>query len=139
MHIGAGAGAGTGYYTAIMAEVVGPRGQVTAFELDPELAARARANLRSWPHVDVIAGDGAIDNPGPSDALLVNAGATHPRAVWLDAVRPGGRLLVPLTVATEPSGHGSGGMLKITRQETQAFASLDGRPRENDPADLFLK
>jgi len=60
-------GCGVGYYTAIMAEVVGPHGQVTAFELDPELAARARANLRSWPHVDVIAGDGAIDNPGPSE------------------------------------------------------------------------
>lgn len=33
-------GCGTGYYTAIMAEVVGPRGKVTAVEVDPALAAR---------------------------------------------------------------------------------------------------
>jgi protein-L-isoaspartate(D-aspartate) O-methyltransferase len=35
-------GCGTGYYTAIIAEVVGPRGQVTAAEIDPALASQAR-------------------------------------------------------------------------------------------------
>jgi protein-L-isoaspartate(D-aspartate) O-methyltransferase len=53
--------------------------------------------------------------PGPSDAIFVNAGATHPRPVWLDALRRGGRLLVPLTVARDASGHGGGGVLKIIR------------------------
>jgi protein-L-isoaspartate(D-aspartate) O-methyltransferase len=109
-------GCGVGYYTAIMAEVVGPSGHVTAVELDPELAARACTNLSGWPQVAVIEGDGSTYDPGPSDAIFVNAGATHPRAVWLEALRPGGRLLVPLTVAMEPSGHGGGGMLKVTRQ-----------------------
>ena len=31
-------GAGTGYYTAILAELVGPSGHVEAFEIDPALA-----------------------------------------------------------------------------------------------------
>src|SRR5580658_3261621 len=39
-HIGAGAG----YYTAMLAELVGREGCVTAFEFDAVLAARARAN-----------------------------------------------------------------------------------------------
>ena len=109
-------GCGVGYYTAIVAEVVGPSGQVAAIERDPELAARARTNLRRWPHVEVITGDGTIYHSGPSDAVFVNGGATHLCAVWLDALRPGGRLLVPLTAAVDPSGHGSGAMLKVTQQ-----------------------
>jgi protein-L-isoaspartate(D-aspartate) O-methyltransferase len=32
------------------------------------------------------------------DAIFVNTGATRPAAVWLDALRPGGRLLLPLTI-----------------------------------------
>jgi protein-L-isoaspartate(D-aspartate) O-methyltransferase len=109
-------GCGLGYYTAIVAEVVGPAGSVTAVELDPTLAARAGTHLRQWPQVTVVAGDGGAYDPGPSDAILVNAGATHPRPVWVDALRQGGRLLVPLTVARHASGHGGGGVLKITRQ-----------------------
>jgi protein-L-isoaspartate(D-aspartate) O-methyltransferase len=109
-------GCGLGYYTAIVAAVVGPAGSVTAIELDPTLAAQAGTNLRDWPQVNVVAGDGGAYDPGPSDAIFVNAGATHPHPVWLDALRQGGRLLVPLTVARDAGGHGHGGVLKITRQ-----------------------
>ena len=52
-------GCGTGYYSAVMAEVVGPRGRVTAYEVDARLAELARANLRDWPHVEVVHGNGA--------------------------------------------------------------------------------
>jgi protein-L-isoaspartate(D-aspartate) O-methyltransferase len=38
-------GCGTGYYTAILAEVVGLDGRVTAYEIDPDLAGRAQSNL----------------------------------------------------------------------------------------------
>ena len=46
-------GCGTGYYTAIMAEMVGPTGRVTAVEIDPALAAQARSNLTSYPNVRI--------------------------------------------------------------------------------------
>jgi protein-L-isoaspartate(D-aspartate) O-methyltransferase len=40
-------GCGVGYYTAIIAEVVGPSGSVVALELQSDLAARAKENLAS--------------------------------------------------------------------------------------------
>jgi protein-L-isoaspartate(D-aspartate) O-methyltransferase len=90
-------GAGVGYYTAIMAELAGPEGKILAAEIDPALADRARTNLASRPNVQVVAADGARADPGPVDVIVVNAGATHPLPVWLNAMMPDGRLLLPLT------------------------------------------
>jgi protein-L-isoaspartate(D-aspartate) O-methyltransferase len=90
-------GAGTGYYTAIQAEIIGLEGRVTGVEVDPELAARARANLADRANVEIVAEDGSRHDPGPVDALIVNAGATHPMPCWLSALKAGGRMLLPLT------------------------------------------
>lgn len=92
-------GCGVGYYTAIMAELVGPSGQVLASELDPDLAARAVLNLRAYAHVSVRQGDGVGIDPGPCDAIFINAGVTHPHSKWLDSLNEGGSLVLPLTVA----------------------------------------
>jgi protein-L-isoaspartate(D-aspartate) O-methyltransferase len=90
-------GCATGYTTALLAEMVGTAGHVTAVEIDPELAARARRNLAELPQVTVIQADGGAHDPGPADAILIDAGATHPRRLWLDCLRQGGRLVLPLT------------------------------------------
>jgi protein-L-isoaspartate(D-aspartate) O-methyltransferase len=108
-------GAGTGYYTAIMAEVVGPGGEVVATEVHPELGPAARKNLSDRPNVRVHAADGFGFDPGECDAMLINAGVTHPLPLWLDRLRPGGRLAVPVTVSMGPN-LGKGVMLKITRK-----------------------
>ena len=94
-------GAGTGYYSAILAEIVGRAGRVTAIEIDPALAALAASNLDEWPQATVIAADGFAFRPDrPADAIIVNAGVTHFSSVWLDTLSAeGGRLLVPLTNA----------------------------------------
>jgi protein-L-isoaspartate(D-aspartate) O-methyltransferase len=94
-------GAGTGYYSAILAEIVGCAGRVTAIEIDPALAARARGNLGEWPQATVVTGDGFTFRPHrPADAIIINAGVTHLSSVWLDALAAeGGRLLAPLTNA----------------------------------------
>ena len=108
-------GCGVGYYTAIMAEVVGPAGRVIGIEIDADLAARACENLAYLAHVEVVHADGGEYAPEPCDAIFVNAGATHPRAVWVDPLRPGGRLVLFLTATVDDSGVGKGGMLKVSR------------------------
>jgi len=90
-------GAGTGYYTAVMAHCVGPSGGVVAFEVDEALAAEARANVASMPWVEVRHGDAATPVDGSFHAIVVNAGITHPLAWWLDALAAGGRMILPLT------------------------------------------
>ena len=90
-------GAGTGYYSALLADLVGPTGRVHAYEIEAELAERARLALADRPNVSVHARS-AFAAPLPSaDVLYVNAGASHPPAEWLAALRPGGRLIFPLT------------------------------------------
>ena len=116
-------GCGVGYYTAIIAEVVGPGGSVTGCDVQPELAARAKQNLSSYPNVTVAEGDGATFDPGECDAMLINAGATHPLPLWLDRLPEGGRLVVPLTMAMAPT-RGVGVMAKIVRQGSAYSAQV---------------
>ncbi|HEX6493972.1 MAG TPA: protein-L-isoaspartate(D-aspartate) O-methyltransferase [Acidobacteriaceae bacterium] len=111
-------GAGTGYYTTILARLVGERGVVDAYEIEPGLVRRAAANLASLPQVKLHARSGA-EGPLPAcDVLYVNAGATAPLAVWLDALKPGGRLLFPLTPDDD-----AGAMLLITRTDSEVYAA----------------
>lgn len=116
-------GCGLGYYTALMAHCVGPSGRIVAIEADAALADEARANLSAMPWVEVRHGDARDDLREPFDAVLVNAGVTHPLDWWLDALTPGGRLMVPLTVPMIAMGAtlGKGLMLLITRRDALAF------------------
>jgi protein-L-isoaspartate(D-aspartate) O-methyltransferase len=90
-------GAGTGYYAAILAQLVGPSGKVVAYEIDAALARRAVENLAPWENVEVRSTSGVANNLPRCDAIYVNAGATRPAAEWLDALNEGGRLMFPLS------------------------------------------
>ena len=109
-------GCATGYYSALIAQTVGPTGSLTSIEVDESLAASARSNLKDMDWVDVRHGDGTDVAPDSVDAILVNAGMTHPHESWLNALRPGGRLLVPLTFTMPAMGPiGKGVMTLVTR------------------------
>ncbi|TGQ71524.1 protein-L-isoaspartate O-methyltransferase [Mesorhizobium sp. M00.F.Ca.ET.186.01.1.1] len=88
-------GAGTGYYTALLARLVSPGGTVAAFELDKALAGLARENLEAYGNVAVIHGDAVTAPLPPSDIIYVNAGVVAPPVGWLKALRPGGRMIFP--------------------------------------------
>ena len=115
-------GCGTGYYTAILAEIVGPGGRVVGVDIDPQLAQRARDNLSYLSQAHVVGSDDLRFEPGSVDAVFVNAGATHPLRKWVDALDLGGRLLIPLTASKGPEGFGSGGMFLIQRRR-EGFAA----------------
>jgi protein-L-isoaspartate(D-aspartate) O-methyltransferase len=111
-------GCGLGYYTAIIAHAVGPEGGVVAYEVDQTLAADARRNLGFIPWVSVRHGD-ASTLDAAFDAVLVNAGMTHPPAAWLDALVPAGRMILPLTGTMPAMGTsiGKGIVYRLTKRE----------------------
>ena len=123
-------GCGFGYYTAVIGECVGPAGRVVAFEVDDSLAGEARRTLASQPWIDARHGDSSAPLGEAFDAILVNAGVTHPIDSWLDALAPGGRMMLPLTTAMPAMGStlGKGLVLLVTKAEsgelTASFISV---------------
>ncbi len=110
-------GAGTGYYTAILAQLVGKSGHIRAIEYDERLAAIARENLKPLPQVELIHGDASVCDPGHGlDLIVAFTGGTHPPSLWLERLAPGGRLLMPLVGADT---HGF--MLKVVRRGHRQF------------------
>jgi len=88
-------GAGTGYYSAILALLVEPGGRVEAYEYEADLAAQAADNLKGYPQVAVHAAS-AFGRILPSaDVIYVNAGVSAPDREWLRALQHGGRLIFP--------------------------------------------
>lgn len=104
-------GCGLGYFSAVLSKIVGPKGSVHAIECDGRLAARAANCLRPYCNVEVVHGDGCGKTGGPADVIIVHAGFSHPHPLWLQSLRPRGRLLVPLTQRDR-----EGAALKITRK-----------------------
>ena len=99
-------GAGQGYYTAVIAQLVGDGGKVMAIEYEPDLAKRAAVNLSGYARVRVVQGDGTTMPLELADVIYVNAGAVRPANTWLEAMKDGGRLILPLTVGyTTGAGH----------------------------------
>lgn len=121
-------GAGTGYYSALLAELAGRTGHVDAIELDPALLERARQNLSPWPWVSASNDATNVLAPDTVDVMLIHAGASHVRDEWLDALSPRGRLLVPLTCAMPGMAVtlGKGMMAFVSRNDAEWRASVFG-------------
>jgi protein-L-isoaspartate(D-aspartate) O-methyltransferase len=109
-------GAGGGYYTAILAELVAWNGWVTAIEYEPDLAAAAAQALADRPNVEVMAGDAHVLVDGPADIIVASCGFDTVPVRWVRQLRDGGRLMLPLTAASPLSGIGAGAVLLVTRR-----------------------
>lgn len=114
-------GCGTGYYSAILSYLVGPKGRVIAIDSERLFVEEARKNLRGQRNVKVVYHDGREDLGLSADVVVVHAGFSHAHRVWLDALRPDGRLLVPIT-----NRLGQGTLFKITRLGAQYCAEAIG-------------
>jgi protein-L-isoaspartate(D-aspartate) O-methyltransferase len=110
-------GPGLGYYTAVMAACVGEGGRVLALEADEALAGAARRNLASMPWVEVRADASGRPSGETFDAILINAGVTHPMDEWLDALTASGRMVLPITSTMAPMGNVGKGLVFVIRKE----------------------
>ncbi|HOT23895.1 MAG TPA: protein-L-isoaspartate(D-aspartate) O-methyltransferase [Thermoleophilia bacterium] len=90
-------GAGSGYQSAVLAELAG---DVFAVERIPALAEQARERLTKlgYRNVQVLAGDGTAGWPehAPYDGIMVAAAAAEVPPALIDQLAEGGRLVIPL-------------------------------------------
>jgi protein-L-isoaspartate(D-aspartate) O-methyltransferase len=90
-------GAGSGYQTALLAELAS---QVFAVERLGLLAAAARDVLTrlGYRNVRIVTGDGSLGFPeaAPFDAIVVSAAAPSVPSALVAQLAPGGRLVVPV-------------------------------------------
>ncbi len=90
-------GAGTGYTTALLAELVR---WVRGIEIDAEEARKANQRLAELGYGEdlVITGDGwkGLPEEAPFDAILVNAAAARWPAALVEQLAPGGRMVAPI-------------------------------------------
>jgi len=95
-------GTGSGYHTAILAELVR---HVYTIELLPGLAAAAqeRRSAMDYRNISFRVGDGTLGwkEEAPFDAILVTAAGRSLSPELITQLTPGGRMLVPLG---EPEG-----------------------------------
>lgn len=139
-------GAGTGYYSAILAELVGLSGRVIAVEYDPDLAEQARINLTPWPNVEVVQDDGTAWPQGEVDGIYVNFAVERPADPWIEHLRPKGHLVFPIGTAGRPRSPGGprhtvrGAVLLVEKNGSEhpvqvvspaSFVCADGRHAVN--------
>ena len=115
-------GAGSGYETALLAELART---VHGVERIASLAENARATLErlGYRNVSIVQGDGSqgLPDAAPFDAIVVAAAAPRVPPSLLDQLRDGGRLVIPV-------GSGIAQELQLIRKSGDAITTrhLDG-------------
>lgn len=99
-------GAGSGWTTAILAQLVGPDGEVLGVELEPPLVELGRAHLtshaaRSGRHLAArieaaVPGELGLPQHAPFDRILVSAEAEALPRSLVDQLAEGGRMVIPV-------------------------------------------
>jgi protein-L-isoaspartate(D-aspartate) O-methyltransferase len=104
-------GTGCGYQTAVLARIAS---EVYTVERIGALVSKARRNLQSLKvkNVRLMHGDGTADlgEELAVDAIVVTAGTTHVPEKLLKYLKPGGRMVLPLT----QHGDGGDGVQRLT-------------------------
>ncbi|MEM0373614.1 MAG: protein-L-isoaspartate O-methyltransferase [Sulfolobaceae archaeon] len=105
-------GTGTGYYTALIAEVVGEENVIT-IEKDPEMYEIAKRNLKKY-NIKLIFGDGSIGykKEAPYDRAIIWAALpTFPCSIY-DQLNNGGIIITPIE-----EKRGRQGLYKIIKND----------------------
>ena len=91
-------GLGSGYQAAILAELVGPEGEVHSIERIPQLAESAEKRLYAYSNIRIHVGNGIVGlkRQAPFDRILVTAAAGSVPQALAEQLDEGGRMVIPL-------------------------------------------
>lgn len=93
-------GSGSGWTTAILAQVVGPKGQVIGVERIEELVHMGSANLKNygfkWARIEQSSDWLGIPEEAPFDRILISAAADELPEEILEQLKTDGRLVLPI-------------------------------------------
>lgn len=96
-------GFGSGWQTAILAEIVGKSGKIFAVEIIPKLFRFGRKNIRKYNFiksgvVKTIGGDATLGRKrhAPFDRIIAAASGEKIPVAWLEELKIGGRLVAPV-------------------------------------------
>lgn len=105
-------GTGSGYQTAVLAEIVR---EVYTVELIPELSERARAVLEKlgYRNIHFRVGDGTLGWPehAPFDAILVSAAPASVPLALVEQLKVGSQMIIPVGTDFQE-------LVLVTRKET---------------------
>lgn len=127
-------GCGSGWTTALLGHLVGPRGEVRGVELVAELAAWGRDNVAGYDMdwVSVREADPAVLGlPGqaPFDRILVSAEARQLPGELVDQLASPGRMVVPVKGRMAVVDRDETGQVAVRRVGHYAFVPLHTPPR----------
>jgi len=96
-------GSGSGWTTALLAEIVGEKGKVTAIEVIPELKEFGEKNVAKYNFIKkgvtkFICADGSkgYQKEAPFDKILASAAAREIPQTWKDQLKIGGKIVSPV-------------------------------------------
>jgi len=96
-------GSGSGWTTALLAEIVGLKGKVIAIEVIPELMEFGKKNVEKYNFVEkgiveFICTDGSkgYKKAAPFDKILASAAAPELSPAWKEQLKIGGRIVTPI-------------------------------------------
>jgi protein-L-isoaspartate(D-aspartate) O-methyltransferase len=93
-------GAGSGWQTALLAELVGRRGKVYAVEVVPELYEQAKRNLAKYnfSNIELMCKNarGGLPKLAPFDGIIAGASGVAIPAAWKQQLKIGGRIVMPV-------------------------------------------
>lgn len=93
-------GAGSGWQTALLAEIVGDKGQIDAIEVIPQLLRQAKKNLRKYGFKNIKFfrqnARGSLPEKAPFDGIIAGASGEEVPSTWKEQLKINGRIVAPI-------------------------------------------